>query len=315
MNGRLEIYTDGGADPNPGPGGWGAVILDPGGRRELSGHATETTNNRMELTAAIEALSAVEAGVPVKIHTDSTYLKNGVTKWMKGWIARGWKRKTGTLQNEDLWRRLADLVEEHDVHWAWVKGHAGHEHNERADQLATAEIKKHRAKRRATEPGAEATGVGGGAGTEIHLRVSGGPRGGWAAAVRTAPGGGDGDGGDGEGAEERLLTGAAPRGMSANELEILAAAEVLESLPKGASVAVFTGSDYLRNGATSWIHGWRANGWTTKSGKPVANRVAWERLARVLAAREVTWPSTKGRDLPGWKELGKMAKQAGEAGG
>lgn len=298
---RLEIYTDGGADPNPGPGGWGAVILDPAGVRELSGHHPDTTNNRMEMTAAIEALGAVPAGTPVTIHTDSTYLKNGVTKWMRGWIANGWKRKQGKLQNEDLWRRLADLVDDHDVRWTWVKGHAGHEHNERADQLATAEMKRHRKAARAAAPPEEDPALG--ADAEIYLRVSGGPRGGWAAAVRE------------DGGAERLETGASRRGVSANELEILAAAEVIESLPEGTAVAFFTGSDYLRNGATSWIHGWRANGWTTKAGKAVANRAAWERLSRALEERQVTWPSTKGRELPGWKELGKMAKEAGKHGG
>jgi len=288
-----EVYTDGGADPNPGPGGWGAVLIErsSGETRELSGGEARATNNRMELTAAIRALEELPPDARVALHTDYIYLKKGITEWLPSWVARGWRRRTGKLQNEDLWRRLADVVAERRVSWHWVKGHAGHRHNERADELATAAIRS-RSPKRAAAPEAE---------VEVLLRVSGSDRrGGWAAAVR-------------QGGEERLLTGSVER-ASANELDLVAAAEVLEALPEGRSVALHTASDYLRNGATRWLAAWRAKGWTTKAGTPVRNRRAWERLERAMARRRVVWPSIKGRTPRGWKELGRAAREAAEDG-
>lgn len=295
---RYRVYTDGGADPNPGPGGWGAVVIDEttGETAELSGSEAPSTNNRMELTAAIRALESLPEGAPVALYTDSTYLKKGVTEWLRGWIARGWKRKTGKLQNEDLWRLLADLEASRDVSWHWIKGHAGHRYNERADVLATAAIQGQRKGRRSERP-AEAVDL------HVLLRVSsGGGGGGWAALVR---------GPEGTAGDEEVRSGAIRR-ASPNELDVLAASEVLESLPEGVRVAVHTGSDYLRNGATQWLPSWRQRGWTTKAGTPVRNREAWERLAVALARRRVSWPSIKERTPTGWRELGKLARSAAE---
>lgn len=295
---RYHVYTDGGADPNPGPGGWGAVVIDQetGGTSELSGAEARSTNNRMELTAAIRALESVPEGAPIDLYTDSIYVKKGITEWLRGWIARGWKRKTGKLQNEDLWRRLAELTASRNVSWHWLKGHSGHRHNERADALATAAIRGQRRESRDSrreEP----------ADLHVLLRVSSGAGGGgWAALVR-GPEGGEGEG--------EVRSGAV-RGASPNELDVLAAAAVLEALPEGARVAVHTGSDYLRNGATKWLPSWRQRGWTTKAGTPVRNREAWERLAAVLARRRVSWPSIKERTPPGWRDLGKLARSASE---
>ena len=289
----FQVYTDGGADPNPGPGGWGAVILGSDGEpvRELSGGENPSTNNRMELTAALEALQALPDGAPVALYTDSIYLKKGITQWLPGWIARGWRRKTGKLQNEDLWRRLAAAVEGREISWHWVRGHAGHRHNERADELATEAIRSEKGGRR-RETAAAADSV-------VYLRVSSGRSGGgWAAVVREDP--------EDEG---ELRTGSV-RGASANELDVLAAAEVLEGLPEGVTVALHTGSDYLRNGAMQWIEGWRKKGWTTKAGTPVKNREAWERLAAAIDRRTVLWPSVKDALPKGWKELGAMARGA-----
>src|SRR4051794_8617076 len=141
---EITVYTDGGADPNPGAGGWAAILLDraSGKVRELSGGEPVATNNRMELTAAIRALEALTRRCRVHLFTDSLYLRKGITEWLPGWIARGWRRKDGVLQNEDLWQRLAVLIGEHDIRWDWIKGHAGNRWNERADQLATLEIRK-----------------------------------------------------------------------------------------------------------------------------------------------------------------------------
>ncbi|MGD9958207.1 MAG: ribonuclease HI [Nocardioides sp.] len=134
----VEVFTDGACIPNPGPGGWGALLRQ--GRHELElcgGEPGETTNNRMELTAPIKALEALQRSVSVHIYTDSTYVRNGITKWVLGWSRNGWRTTAKQpVKNVDLWQQLQDAVTRHQVEWHWVKGHAGHPENERADRLA-----------------------------------------------------------------------------------------------------------------------------------------------------------------------------------
>lgn len=134
----VEIYTDGACSGNPGPGGWGAVLRYGGHTRQVyGGHPGPTTNNRMELTAAIEALESLTRPVSVRLHTDSTYLRNGITTWLAGWQRNGWRTaERKPVKNADLWRRLAAVVARHEVQWLWVKGHAGDPGNEQADALA-----------------------------------------------------------------------------------------------------------------------------------------------------------------------------------
>jgi ribonuclease HI len=135
--GRVTIYTDGACSGNPGPGGWGAILSYGEHRKELNGGEGDTTNNRMELLAAISALEALKRPSAVDLFTDSVYVKNGITSWIHGWKKNGWRtadRKP--VKNMELWQRLDEALEHHDVAWHWVKGHAGHPENERADQLA-----------------------------------------------------------------------------------------------------------------------------------------------------------------------------------
>jgi ribonuclease HI len=134
----VEIYTDGACSGNPGPGGWGAVLRFGAHVKELcGGEAGQTTNNRMELTAAIEALEALTRPAGVRLHTDSTYVRSGITAWMAGWKRNGWHtRDKKPVKNADLWQRLDAAAAQHDVEWRWVKGHAGDPGNERADALA-----------------------------------------------------------------------------------------------------------------------------------------------------------------------------------
>lgn len=137
MGERVEIYTDGACSGNPGPGGWGALLRLGEKEKELCSGEAETTNNRMELTAAIEALNALKRACEIDLYTDSQYVKGGVTGWMHNWKRNGWKTAAKKpVKNEDLWRSLDDAIQRHDIKWHWVKGHAGHEGNERADQLA-----------------------------------------------------------------------------------------------------------------------------------------------------------------------------------
>lgn len=133
----MEIYTDGACSGNPGPGGWGAVLRYGGRERELYGPERATTNNRMEMMAAIRALESLRRPATVHLHTDSTYLRNGITKWIHGWQRNGWLTSARTpVKNVDLWQRLVAALARHEVRWIWVKGHAGHAGNERADLLA-----------------------------------------------------------------------------------------------------------------------------------------------------------------------------------
>jgi ribonuclease HI len=137
----VEIFTDGACSGNPGPGGWGLVLRYNGIEKELSGGEAETTNNRMELMAAIEGLHALTRPMLIHIHTDSTYVKDGITKWIINWKRNGWKTASKKpVKNVDLWQMLDDALIGHEVEWFWVKGHAGHVENERADALARAGI-------------------------------------------------------------------------------------------------------------------------------------------------------------------------------
>ncbi len=141
MTDIVEIYTDGACSGNPGPGGWGAIMRWNGHEKELSGGEKDTTNNRMEMMAVIKALEALTKSSQAKLYTDSTYVQKGVTEWMTGWKARGWKgANKKPIKNQDLWLRIDVLVQDHNVEFHWVRGHDGHPDNERADELAVAAI-------------------------------------------------------------------------------------------------------------------------------------------------------------------------------
>lgn len=142
----VEIFSDGACSGNPGPGGWGALLRYGRTIRELSGYAPETTNNRMELIAAIEALTVLKRPCRVRLTTDSEYVKKGITEWIHGWVKRDWKNsQKKDVANRDLWERLLELTRRHEVEWCWVRGHTGHPENERCDELARDAIVRGRA--------------------------------------------------------------------------------------------------------------------------------------------------------------------------
>lgn len=133
---EVTIYTDGACDPNPGPGGWAAILIYRKREQILTGSEFDTTNNRMELTAAIEALQALKEPSKINFFTDSQYLKLGITEWMPNWRARNWRRKGGKLANVDLWKALDENIQTHQINWHWVRGHSGNPNNQRVDNLA-----------------------------------------------------------------------------------------------------------------------------------------------------------------------------------
>jgi len=141
MSGIVEIYTDGACSGNPGPGGWGVLMRYNGHEKELCGGEKETTNNRMEMMAVIKALEALTKASSVRLYTDSKYVMQGITQWLAGWKAKGWKTASKKpVKNQDLWQEIDVLVQKHSVEFVWVKGHAGHAENERADALARAGV-------------------------------------------------------------------------------------------------------------------------------------------------------------------------------
>jgi len=141
---QVQIFTDGGCHGNPGPGAWAALLVYKGIEKEISGYDPETTNNRMELKAAIEALKAIKKPVPIQLFTDSTYLKEGITKWIHTWKGNQWRTAAKKdVKNQDLWQELEHLIQKLDVEWCWVKGHSGHPENDRVDALVQKTIKAH----------------------------------------------------------------------------------------------------------------------------------------------------------------------------
>lgn len=282
----ITIYTDGGCRPNPGPGGWGAVILYPGKKPvELQGGEPATTNNRMELRAAIEALASLEEPHEVELITDSEYLRQGITKWMPGWRKKGWTTSNKSeVKNQDLWQELLGELGRHRVSWQWVKGHAGDRWNERADRLAAAAI-----------PSPE---LPLGDTTAVHLftaaAYSGKLRtGGWAAVLCFRD-------------SDKLLEGQEP-GTTANRMHLQAAVAGLEALKRRVRVHIYTVSGYLKDGASSWLRAWKARGWRTKEGDPVKNRDLWMSLDRLCAQHEVHWHVVSGDDAPATLERAKEA--------
>lgn len=139
---EVTIYSDGACEPNPGKGGWAALLIYKSQKKEISGSEIYSTNNRMELTAAIQALEALKEPCEVEFYTDSIYLKRGITEWLPAWRKRNWKRKSGKLKNVELWKSLDALLEDHQIKWNWVRGHAGNLYNQRVDYLARKAIRE-----------------------------------------------------------------------------------------------------------------------------------------------------------------------------
>jgi ribonuclease HI len=299
---QVDVYTDGACDPNPGPGGWGAVIC--WGDREwvLSGNDPATTNNRMELHAAAATLALLEGLLgrcQVTIHTDSQYLRRGITEWIDGWVSYGWRTSDKQpVKNQDLWRVLHRLTQAHDVTWLWLKGHVGHPLNERADWLAT---EARRALRRGPgAPDAHQPTDDGRPVVEICIKAScrgRERRGGWGAVLRM-------------GERIRTLSGG-QRATTANAMLILGATNALQALTQPCRVIIYSDADYLIKGASIWVKGWRAHGWQTKGGKPVASRAAWEVLMEVARLHHVTWLLARGDIAPAdMAQAGELAVEA-----
>lgn len=299
---QVDVYTDGGCDPNPGPGGWGAVIRWDDREWTLSGNDPDTTNNRMELHAAAAALALLEGLLgrcQVSLYTDSQYLRQGITEWIDGWVSRGWRTSSKQpVKNQDLWRVLHRLAQAHDVTWHWLKGHAGHPLNERADRLATEALRA--LQRRPGAPDTHQLSDDGRSVVEICVKVScrgAQGQGGWGAVMRL-------------GEYAKSLSGGDPA-TTANAMLIRGAAEALRALTKPCRVTLYSDAKYLIQGASMWVKGWQARGWQTRDGKPVANRAEWEALLEAALPHRVTWQQVKGDAAPAdLAQAGELAVEA-----
>ena len=285
----IIIYSDGGSDPNPGIGGWAALLRYGRHEKVLTGHDPQTTNNRMELTAAIHALEALKRPSEIEFHTDSEYLRKGITEWIAGWAERGWKTKAGKpVSNADLWQRLWPLVQRHTIRWHWVKGHAGDPLNERVDTLAR------EARLQITPPDQLPEDV-----QRLYIRGSckGNPGpGGWGAVLAW-----DGESEQNSGSEAQTTN---------NRMELQAAISGLLLVQPGSTVQIVTGSDYLFQGATRWIHGWRQREWKKRDGQAVANADLWQALDRLSKEYAIMWVNAKGQEIQDLETAGRLAREA-----
>lgn len=265
---HITIYTDGGADPNPGPGGWAAILIHPQREHELSGGEADTTNNRMELTAAIEALKALTTACAIDFYTDSEYLRKGITEWIDGWVKKGW----GEIKNVDLWQALHKLVQQHEIKWHWVKGHAGNRYNERADQLASAEIRKLKGVPEAATDR-----------THVYMQIAGkGTTFGWAAAIVR----------DGQ---AEIWQGGHPT-ISVNHFSLWAVLQIIERLPSDEPIQFFSNNSYLVDGITQWVNGWRKANWQ----KDIKFKEDWQRLDALNQSRDILWTRFDHSSEPQW---------------
>lgn len=282
---RVTVYTDGGCKPNPGPGGWGAVLLfDKENRpQELLGGDAKTTNNRMELQAALETVRALPVPHHITLYTDSKYLKNGITKWLDNWRRKNWVTSGGTpVKNKDLWQALSRELGQHQIEWRWTKGHAGDRWNERADQLATAGIRigQKGTTSSEAEPETSEEGVPLYDENAIHIFTAASylhksKKGGWGATLLYRQ-------------HRKSLSGGA-ESTSAHRMYIQGAIEGLRALKKPMPIHLYTTSDYLKDGATTWYKNWQKRNWITKGGKPVSHRDLWQELIGLTERYNVTW--------------------------
>lgn len=282
---RVVIYTDGGASPNPGPGGWGVVWLHQGREpEEKNGGVPRATNNQMELQAAIEALSHLAAPHRVELYTDSQYLRRGITEFLARWERNGWVTQSKQpVKNVEQWKALARLAHRHDVTWHWVKGHQGNRWNERVDQLATQAIE------RPALPLDDESAI------HVFTAASylGSTKvGSWACLLRF-------------GEHEKVLSGT-EENSSGNRMHLVAAIEGLRAIKKRMPIHLYTTASYAKDGATQWLPGWLRRGFQTKSGDPVKHRELWEALASALERTPARWHVVDKKELP---EPMKRARQ------
>jgi len=291
---KIHIYTDGACQSNPGPGGWGAIILYPDTPpHEINGGEKHTTNNQMELTAVINALETIKnTQNQIVLFTDSQYVKNGVTNWIDNWKKNNWKTSLNTpVKNQVLWQKLDTCAKDLNIQWEWVRGHAGNQWNESADQLARSavpNVEPHEEKKIKKFPIDDPDAI------HIFTAIaysSKNKSGAWAAYLRYKT--------HTKSISEKV------EHMSSNQIHICSAIGGLQLIKKQYPIHLYTLSDYLKDGASRWIRHWQKNNWKTKEGDPVKHKELWIALEHICRAYHIKWHRVSKKSLP--REL-KMIK-------
>lgn len=303
MLNEVTIYTDGACKGNPGPGGWGVILVAGENEREMYGGTLETTNNQMELLAAIEALEALKRPCSVKLFTDSKYLIDGASNWIHGWKKNGWRTKEKKpVKNVDLWQRIDEQLNRHDVRFTWVRGHNGDPLNERADALANLGCAPYLNQKGKPSTSVEAVEPIGADAAQAFLDLAmdqtkisvSGPQvvaytdgsclkskaGGWGVVIID------------QGAEYELSGGAS--GTTNNRMEMMAAISALVSISPERPTVIVTDSEYLKLGIEEHIKSWKSKNWRKADGGPVKNLDLWKQLDALCLNRQVVWRWVKG---------------------
>lgn len=291
---QVKIYTDGSCRPNPGPGGWAAILLfqdrEP---LEITGSSPgQTTNNRMELRAALGALQSLDEPHRVILHTDSQYLRRGITEWLPLWEKRNWQTMDSSpVKNRDLWHRLLVQQGLHAIHWQWVRGHDGDRWNERADLLASAAVPSPPLPLEDREA--------------IHLFTAASYRpsvkkGAWTVLLRYRD-------------RIKVLQGESGQ-TSANRLHLEATLAGLESIRKPLPIHLYTTSGYLRDGACGWLANWVAADWQTRDGVDISHRELWQKMHRLSRSLDITYHLIPSKDRPCDGQAAKIIASQAAAG-
>ncbi len=290
---NIKIYSDGSCSPNPGPGGWAAVLMFNDGKRiiELSGYESQATNNRMELIAAIKALESLERNARVEMYTDSRYLQRGVTEWLERWQRNGWLTSDGmAIKNIDLWQILLPLLRCHQVEWFWVKGHGENKWNKRADELAA------EARNISNQKPVKNSCI------NIYLGVTwknSTLSGSWVTILTYD-------------SYLKILYGKEEE-TTANRLYLTAVIEGLKVLKQVQPVTVYTRSGYLRSGMDAWLESWKNKGWTNTEGKEISNKLKWLELYKLKQVYPISTATYSSKQSPCFaqeaKELARELQQ------
>jgi ribonuclease HI len=276
----VQMYTDGSCSPNPGPGGWAAILLFDKGNKEveLQGAEEFSTNNRMELTAALKGLESLEEPCDVEVLTDSRYLQRGISEWLVKWKKNGWVTIDGSeVKNRDLWQKFSVQLERHNITWTWIKGHNNNSWNESADMLA----KTVRHELNTTTTTCDPSGVHLYAGVTWKHTVNSGA---WAVVLNY-------------GSHYKIIGGTS-NNTTANRLYLHAVIEGMLCLTRRIPVYIHTRSGYLRDGLDSWIDGWRNRNWLTRDGNAVSNVEQWRKLAELKEKYPIKVMSVSSENPP-----------------
>ena len=295
----IQIYTDGACKSNPGPGGWGAIILYPDRPpHQINGGEKNTTNNQMELTAVIKALETIQKSTDkIVLFTDSKYVKEGITNWLDKWKNNNWKTSLNSpVKNHLLWQHLDVCAKNLDIQWEWVKGHADNQWNEAADKLACSavpcidtQVEKNIEKLPIDDPDA------------IHIFTAiafsaKNKSGAWTAYLRYKT-------------HTKSISGTMEN-TSSNQLHICSAIGGLQLVKKKYPIHLYTLSDYLKDGASMWIRKWHRNNWKTKEGEPVKHKALWISLQQLTNTYQIQWHRISKKSLPReMKMIKDMAKK------